>query len=304
MPAPEETRGAIFNIQHYSIRDGRGIRTVIFTKGCPARCVWCCNPESQRFKPDLYHVERFCTGCGRCAAVCERGAISILDGKAAIDRKKCTECFKCVAECRTDAMQRMGYEVTVGEALREVMKDAAMYETSGGGLTLSGGECLCQPEFSLGLIRACRENGIGSWIETCGVCKTEVLQEAAELCDGVYMDLKVMDRERSKRFVGYDSAPILENAAAIAGHPQLSFRIPLIPGINDDEENLAAVAGFLKSVGKDSITVIPYHVLGVDKYPRLGREYLYDHRTSRGVDKVVADARAYLARKGIETVEA
>ena len=137
-----DIRGKIFNTQHYSIRDGHGIRTVVFLKGCPASCVWCCNPESQGYDFDLYHVERFCAGCGRCEHVCPNSAISVVDGKAEIDREKCRKCFSCVDICHADAMQKMGTEVTVDEVIKEVMSDAPMYETSGGGVTLSGGECL------------------------------------------------------------------------------------------------------------------------------------------------------------------
>lgn len=292
--------GKIFNTQHYSIRDGHGIRTVVFLKGCPARCVWCCNPESQGYDFDLYHVERFCVGCGRCEQVCPNSAISIVDGKAEIDREKCGKCFSCVGVCHADAMQKMGDEVTVDEVMKEVMADAPMYETSGGGVTLSGGECLTQPEFALAILEEARMNGISTCIETCGVCRKDVLVEAANLCDEVFMDLKIMDPEKSKRFIGVDSTSILENAAAIAKLPWVSFRIPLIPGINDDEENLQALADFLKESGNPRIKLIPYHVLGVDKYPRLGREYEWV-RSSKGIDEIVKKAQAFMEERGIET---
>lgn len=295
-----DIRGNIFNTQHYSIRDGRGIRTVVFLKGCPARCVWCCNPESQAYDFDLYHVERFCVGCGRCAQVCPNGAISITDGKACIDREKCKKCFSCVESCHSDAMQKMGTNVTVAEVMKEIMKDAPMYETSGGGVTLSGGECLTQPEFALAILEEARMNGISTCIETCGVCRKEVLVEAANLCDEVFMDLKIMDSEKSKRFIGVDSSSILENAAAIAKLSGVSFRIPLIPGINDDEENLAALSEFLKEAGNPRIKIIPYHVLGVDKYTRLGREYQWV-RSSKGIDQIAKKAQDFLEAQGIKT---
>lgn len=191
-----DIRGKIFNTQHYSIRDGHGIRTVVFLKGCPASCVWCCNPESQGYDFDLYHVERFCAGCGRCEQVCPNSAISVVDGKAEIDREKCRKCFSCVDICHADAMQKMGTEVTVDEVIKEVMSDAPMYETSGGGVTLSGGECLTQPEFALAILEEARMNGISTCIETCGVCRKDVLVKAANLCDEVFMDLKIMDPEK------------------------------------------------------------------------------------------------------------
>lgn len=300
MSVLEEISGRVFNVQNYSIRDGRGIRTVLFLKGCPARCTWCCNPESQRAAFDLYHVGRFCTGCGACAARCERGAISLVDGKASIDRSKCIECFSCVKACRADAMQQMGFTMTVAEALHVIMRDAAMYETTGGGFTLSGGEALMQPEFSLALIKEARANGIGGWVETCGVCRREVLVEAAELCSGVYMDLKVMDSERSRRYVGYASEPIKENAAAIAHLPWVQFRLPLIPGITDTEDNLIELAALLKGMGRSDIKVVPYHKLGVDKYRRLGRAYEYEG-DGAGVDTAVERAREVLAGLEIET---
>ena len=294
-----EIHGHIFNTQHYSIRDGHGIRTVVFLKGCPARCVWCCNPESQNYDFDLYHVERFCVGCGRCEQACPHGAISIASGEAHIDREKCKKCFSCVQACRSDAMQKMGTDVTVAEVMKEVMKDAPMYETSGGGVTLSGGECLTQAEFALAILREAQMNGISTCMETCGVCKKEVLVEAANLCDEVFMDIKIMNPEKSKRFIGIDSRRILENAAAIAKLPWVSFRIPLIPGINDDEENLLALAEFLKESGNPRIKVIPYHVLGVDKYTRLGREYEWT-RSSKGIDQIAKKAKEFLEVHGIE----
>lgn len=295
-----DIHGHIFNIQHYSIRDGRGIRTVVFLKGCPARCLWCCNPESQEHDFDLYHIDRFCVGCGRCAQACPNRAITISDGKAHIDRTKCHKCFSCVQACHTDAMQKMGTDATVSDVMKEVMKDSLMYETSGGGVTLSGGECLVQPEFSLAILREAQENGIGTCIETCGVCRKDVLVEAADLCDEVFMDLKIMDPEKSKHFIGIDSRTILENAAAIAHLPWVYFRIPLIPGINDDEGNLAALASFLKEVKNPRIKIVPYHVLGVDKYTRLGREYKWT-RTNKGINEIAKKAQGFLEAQGIKT---
>lgn len=301
MAALEEITGRIFNVQHYSIRDGRGTRTVVFLKGCPARSLWCCNPESQRFQSDLYHVDKFCVGCGACERACKYDAVHVKsDGKAHVDRDKCVECFDCVKVCRTEAMQKMGYEITVAQALKEVMKDEPMYETTGGGMTLSGGEALAQPEFSLALMHAARENGIGCWIETCGVCRRDVLEEAADLCDGVFMDLKVMDPERSKKYVGYDSTRIKENAAAIAYHDKVTFRLPLVPDITDTPDNLAELADFLHQIGKDSLKIVKYHSLGVDKYPRLGRTYQYTG-DGKKVDASVERAQAFFSSQGIET---
>lgn len=227
-----QTTGRIFDIQKYSIHDGPGIRTIVFLKGCAFRCRWCCNPESQRFEPE----------------------VMIRDGKPKL----------------------YGKDVTVAEVMEEVMKDEAHYRRSGGGLTLSGGEALLQPDFASALLFAAKQNGISTAIESTGFQKFEVIKnQILPYLDVFLMDIKHMNSEKHKAYVGQPNEMVLENARKIAGTGQnLIIRVPVIPGFNDTEQEILDIANFAKSLpGVEQLHLLPYHRLGQDKYAGLNREY-------------------------------
>ena len=273
MKTMEETRGVIFNIQHYAIHDGPGIRTTVFLKGCPLRCFWCQNPESQVLQPILFfNVER-CTGCGKCVDVCPEGAIQIEAGKSKTNRKRCKGNGRCAEICPSEARNLMGRYATAGEVFRDVEEDALFYKNSGGGVTLSGGDPLAQPDFSASILRLCKEAGIHTAIDTCGFAEWETLKYVLEHVDLVLYDFKHMDPDLHKAYTGVSNEMILDNAKRI--HQELNLpilaRVPMLPGYNDSEENLQRTAAFISSNLGNGTTVhlLPYHRLGETKYERM-----------------------------------
>jgi pyruvate formate lyase activating enzyme len=272
MTGAGDVTGVVFNIQRYSIHDGPGIRTTAFLKGCPLQCAWCQNPESQVMRPEIFFVSENCQGCGACAQVCPQGAIAVVDGLARTDRAKCIGCGKCTEVCPNEARNLMGRSQTAQEVFEELAADEIFYQRSGGGATLSGGEPLAQPEFATAVFRLCREASIHTALDTCGHAPWETMRQVLEYVDLVLYDLKHMDPERHKKYTGVSNELILEGARRIRqlGVPMLA-RIPLIPGFNDDAQNLLATAQFIATEMGDSIPVhlLPYHRLGETKHERM-----------------------------------
>lgn len=270
-----EVSGTIFNIQKFSVHDGPGIRTTVFMKGCPLRCRWCSNAESINPTPEPGIIVERCTGCGECVDTCPENTIAINDGKVSIDRSICTACKQCIPSCPEEAITIYGETVTVNEVLKEVLKDRSFYSGSGGGVTVSGGEPLKQPEFVLELFRNCKEEGISTCLDTCGYAPEEVLREVLQYTDNVLFDLKHMNVDRHKEFTGVDNERIKKNAEIVSvSEAEVLFRIPLIGGVNSDEDNIRETAEFIKSLGEDNrIELLPYHRLGIGKYKMLGRDY-------------------------------
>jgi len=271
----QEVKAIVFNIQGYSVQDGPGIRTTVFFKGCPLKCRWCSNPESQASFPDGGYVSKFCTGCGRCVDVCTVGAIALGENGIRIERDRCNGCGKCVDACYEGALKLWGKEMSTDETLQEVEKDRPFYRNSGGGVTLSGGEPLHQAGFIVPFLRRCKEIGIDTCLDTCGFGDSLFLEEALDYSDLVLYDLKFMDSAIHQQFTGVPNQLILDNAKLIAdkGVPMI-VRIPLIPGINDSEENIRSIASFvrgLKSVKQ--VDLLPYHAFGSSKYEMLDRTY-------------------------------
>ncbi len=270
----------ITNIQKYSIHDGDGIRTTVFYKGCPLRCEWCHNPETQRFQAELQFDREKCTGCRRCQAACPSGAISFDEpgAKAKTDPELCQLCGRCVDRCVNEAREIIGEEKPNKELVRELMKDQIFYEQSGGGVTLSGGEVMAQQDFDkvVDLAKRLCRNGIAVNIDTCGYAPYERFRKILPYTDVFLYDVKVMDPETHKRVIGTDNALILENLANLSRDgARIYLRIPTIPGISGTEENMAAVIDFLNSNGirPAQINLLPYHDTGKGKYAKLGREY-------------------------------
>lgn len=272
--------GYVFNIQQFSIHDGPGIRTILFLKGCPLRCHWCSNPESQAFYPEVAFNEKKCIGraaCGRCITACATGA---LDGKAAqapvLRRAQCSRCLACVGHCPSGALAVFGQLRRVEELLDIVEADSAFYARSGGGLTLSGGEPLAQPDFALALLKEAKRRRINTAVETTGYVPWDVLAKAASLLDTIIYDIKCLDEETHRTGTGVSNQLILANFARLCEvFPDLPklVRTPVIPGFNDDEQTISEIAALLH--GKPGVTyeLLPYHRLGQSKYEALGREY-------------------------------
>ena len=272
MTGAGDVTGVVFNIQRYSIHDGPGIRTTAFLKGCPLRCAWCQNPESQILRPEIFFVSENCKGCGTCAQACQQGAIAVVDGLARTDRAKCVGCGECTEVCPNEARNLMGRTATALEVFQELAADEIFYQRSGGGATLSGGEPLAQPEFAMAVFRLCREASIHTALDTCGHAPWETMRQVLEYVDLVLYDLKHMDPEQHKRYTGVSNELILENAKRIhqLGIPMLA-RVPVIPGHNDDQENMVATAVFIATELGESTPVhlLPYHRLGETKHERM-----------------------------------
>lgn len=275
------TRGGVFNIQHYSIHDGPGIRTTVFLKGCPLRCLWCQNPESQVSQAELFFDSAKCKACGTCAPVCPTSAIEIRDGRLWTNRQLCRGSGRCAAVCPNEARHLMGREMTAGEVFKEVNGDAIFYQQSGGGVTLSGGDPVSQPKFSTDLLRLCKEAGLHTAIDTCGHIEWETLRTMLEWVDLVLLDLKHMDSSKHKELTGVANDWILENARRICHELSVPLwvRVPIIPGYNDSIENIASTAGFVaRQLGPSvRMNLLPYHTMGETKYERLevqGRSFL------------------------------
>ena len=262
----------IFNIMRFSTHDGPGIRTTVFFKGCPLSCWWCHNPESQNSQPDrLYFAER-CRHCGDCVAACPEQAIEQIDGEVRTS-DRCTLCGTCVDSCQAEARQLAGRRIALGEVVREIEKDLVFFEESGGGVTLSGGEPAAQPRFAAALLRACRERGIHTVLETCGYARTDVFLRVALLAAEVLFDLKLLDPVRHRHYTGVSNRRILQNLEQLARRQAVVVRIPVIPGINDSPEDVRQFADYLAAIPIRRVELLPYHRFGAEKYRRLGWTY-------------------------------
>ena len=268
--------GWIFNIQKFSIHDGPGIRTTIFLKGCPLRCLWCDNPESQSMEPQMVFWDERCIRCDACMAVCPQSAIVADEaGRKQVSPDRCDLCGRCLEECYAGALERIGRLMTVDKVLSLVEEDRPFYEQSGGGVTLSGGEPMTQPGFSQSLLRGCQERGIHTAIETCGHAPWKVWQALLPHLDLILYDLKEVDSARHRRHTGVSNELILNNLRRLArtGKP-IVVRRPVIPGYNDDEESIHALAHFVQELNTvRGVNLLPYHRFGQGKYKRLGWEY-------------------------------
>ena len=266
--------GIIFNIQRYSIHDGPGIRTTVFLKGCPLNCWWCQNPESQSSGQEIVFWEDRCIGCGACSTICPSGAIQIKNGIPVTEKEKCILCGKCIEKCPALAREMIGKKMTIEEIIKEVEKDLVFYEESGGGVTFSGGEPLGQSEFLESLLNCCQEKKIHTAVDTSGYVSWEILSKISSKVDLFLYDLKIMDSKRHKKYTGVSNELILENLKKLSSvHNNIFVRFPVIPGINDDYQNIKEMGEFLSSLKIAQVNLLPYHYIGVDKYRRLGMTY-------------------------------
>lgn len=289
----------IFSVQHFCVHDGPGIRSVVFLKGCPLRCSWCQNPESWSKTPELGHKQRNCIDCGTCVSVCPTGAMKA-PGHWSVD--DCTTCFRCVEICPGGALTRFGEARSPEDMYAELAKEFSLYRQSGGGVTFSGGEASLFPEYVHAIQQPLKAEGIHTAMETCGLFhlkqvrplpellendqawkrfSSQILWQALQGLDLLLFDLKIMDPVRHQQHCGADNARILDNFALMAGlaaagrGPMAWPRLPLVPGITDDEDNVRAIARFIRSCGITTITLLPYHNLGAEKFEWLHKEVAF-----------------------------
>ena len=269
-----QVRGQVFDIKKFAIHDGPGIRTTVFVKGCPLSCLWCHNPESQHFEPEIFFQPELCTNCGYCVSVCPNGCHQLVNGVHVMDREKCTACGLCTRECYTGALELVGRTWTVDEVLAEVLKDKAFYENSGGGMTLSGGEPMAQFKFTKALLTAAKAAGLNNCLDSCGWAPFEKYAALFDVVDLFLWDYKATDSALHRELTGVPNERILENLARIdaAGKPTV-LRCPLVPGVNVDETHLQGVIDTARALKNlQQIDLLPYHPLGKSKLERLGRE--------------------------------
>ena len=288
--------GRVFDIKRYSIHDGPGIRTTVFLKGCSLGCLWCHNPESVDAGPELMHWPGRCARCYACVKACPLGAIAKdAAGAVSVDRKICDLCGKCAEACLYDAMQMVGREMSVNEVLSEAEKDRVFYEQSGGGVTLSGGDPFVQSAFAEALLDGCRERGMRTAVDTAGFSKNGALERMASKTDLVLFDLKCMDDARHREFTGVSNAPIIDNLKRLAaGRPEVWVRVPLVAGVNDDDDNIWRTIAFLVSLKTiRRVGILPYHSGGLDKARRIGKDAHFRRFESPSEERIVAIEAAF-----------
>jgi pyruvate formate lyase activating enzyme len=272
--------GIVFNVQKYSVHDGPGIRTVVFLKGCPLRCRWCSNPESQKPQPQLVYNRSKCLTlehCVRCLEVCTAGAIrSGEENRVQVDRATCTECLLCTKACPTLALNVYGGSMTVAQVIDKVEEDSAFYSRSGGGLTIGGGEPMHQAEFTVAVLKEARRRRINTAMETCGFCRFEDLQATAGFLDTMLYDIKSMNAEKHRAFTGVTNELVLANFKKLRESlPDLPIwvRTPIVPGFNDTTEEIRAILEHIQGLPNVCFEALDYHRMGKPKYEYLGLDF-------------------------------
>ena len=273
-----DMEGRVLDVMRGSVHDGPGIRTTVFLKGCPLHCIWCHNPESQSREIELSFIAERCVSCGACQRACSSGVHRVESGGHAIDRARCARCGACVDACSAGALELKGRMASVGEVIREVLADRAYYESTGGGMTLSGGEPMAQPAFTGALIREARGHGVHTALETCGFAPEFEFEKIARLVDLFLFDCKGVDDALHRRHTGVSNRLILSNLALLSSlNAAIILRCPLVPGENDTEENLRGIAALAKAhPAIRGVEIMPYHRMGREKGVRAGMDIPFD----------------------------
>lgn len=289
-------KGLIFDIQRFCVHDGPGIRTTVFMKGCPLKCLWCSNPESQDFSINLIVRDINCKGCGACVNVCPQGAIFLNENLSRkIDWKKCDSCLLCVDSCLYHSLNRCGRYITIEEALDEILQDLLFYKNSDGGVTISGGEPLSQSRFVRNLLAECKKEGLNTALETTGHGTWIEMEKVLHFVDLVLFDIKHLDPIKHQKMTGLKNNLILENLKKTAKRNKIWIRIPLISGFNDSESHIKKIAMLGKEIGTKKISLLPYHEGGKIKCEQLGRVYGFpvgkapDEKHTYQLKKIIKD---------------
>jgi pyruvate formate lyase activating enzyme len=289
----------VFDIQRFSIQDGPGIRTTVFLKGCPLGCLWCSNPESQRLSPMLLVREANCRLSGACKEACPEGAIELVDGEARrIDWALCNHCLRCVEACPHDSLVACGREMHVEEVVAEVVRDRPFYETSNGGVTISGGEALSQAGFLLALLEALKQEKLHTALDTSGFAPGEVLEAVLPLVDLLLYDIKHLDSRAHRSGTGVRNELILENLRMASKNSRIWLRVPLISGYNDSGEHVRELAALAREVGAEKISLLPYHEGGESKSRQIGKPYEFEEGRAPDPERL-ALLKEWIEREGV-----
>lgn len=300
LPIDYKAKGVVFDIQRFSLNDGPGIRTIVFLKGCPLSCRWCSNPESQQMRPTLMYDPQSCIHCGTCIEACKQGALSA-ENPGLVDHDKCVGCGECASVCPAGALTIKGKETTVEAVIRELKKDEITYNTSGGGVTLSGGEPLVQWKFATELLKACKSQGWHTAIETTGYGSEEAVESVFPFIDQVLLDCKSTNDEVHKANTGVTGELIRKNAGRIAQIAPTIIRVPTIPGVNATEEDFEDICSFVKTLGSvDTIHILPYHNMGMNKYKMMGEDYRMSEEIQPLEDSDVFPFRDIVEKNGFK----
>lgn len=277
-----EKKISVMEIERFAIHDGPGIRTTVFLQGCPLRCLWCANPESQVIGKHLLYFENKCVGCGACAKACQYEAITFENNKPSFHREKCVQCLKCEEACPQNAIRFSGEEMTADDIMSVILRDKDYYENSGGGVTISGGEPFFQFEGFIELLKKCKESLIHTAVETCGQTSLDKIKQAIPYLDLFLFDLKHTNSQKLKEYTGGDLNLILGNIKYIASidPKKIIIRVPVIPEFNYDEETLSSIFNIALDCGIEKVHLLPYHVLGLSKYEQLGKPYEFKCKKS------------------------